>query len=74
MTGACVDEAVIKRKRTQGVRPAIAKKVTVDLDSDDDMIVRMKEADYGEKDIAKRLADAGRVTYNPKTIGTRWGA
>lgn len=50
----------------------MAKKVTVDLDTDDRMIVRMKEAKYGEKDIARRLADEGRVSYNPKTIGTRW--
>ena len=44
----------------------------MDLDSDDDMIVRMKEAKYAEKDIAKHLADAGRMNYNPKSIGTRW--
>lgn len=36
------------------------------------MIVRMKEANYGKKEIAKRLADADRVQYNTKTIGTRW--
>lgn len=71
-SGNSASESAHRNHRTQGGRPAIAKKITVDLDSDDDMIVRMKEAKYEEKDIAKRLADAGRVKYNPKTIGTRW--
>lgn len=60
-----------KRRRTAGRRPAVAKKVTADLDSDDELIVRMKNAKYREKDIAKRLADEGRIKYNSKTIGTR---
>lgn len=71
-SGTSVNESAHRSHRTQGGRPAIAKKLTMDLDSDDDMIVRMKEANYAEKDIAKRLADADRITYNPKTIGTRW--
>lgn len=58
--------------RLSGGRPAVAKKVTADLDSDDDLIVRMKNAKYLEKDIAHRLAEEGRINYNPKTIGTRW--
>ena len=55
-----------------GGRPAMAKKVTADLDSDDELIVRMKQARYQEKDIAQRLRDEGRINYNSKTIGTRW--
>ncbi len=55
-----------------GGRPAVAKKVTADLDSDDELIVRMKEARYLEKDIAQALINQGRTAYNPKTIGTRW--
>ena len=58
--------------RIVGGRPAIAKKVTADLDSDDELIVRMKNAKYLEKDIAERLATEGRIKYHPKTIGTRW--
>lgn len=46
--------------------------VTADLDSDDELIVRMKNAKYLERDIAKRLKAEGRVAYNPKTIGTRY--
>lgn len=61
-----------KRLKTTGGRPAIAKKVTADLDSDDELIVRMKNAKYLKKDIARRLVDEGRIKYNAKTIGTRW--
>lgn len=32
----------------------------------------MKNAKFLEKDIAQRLKDEGRTSYNPKTIGTRW--
>ena len=64
--------AELKKMKIQGGRPAVAKKVTADLDSDDEMIVRMKEARFLEKDIAQALIDQGRTAYNPKTIGTRW--
>ncbi|KAJ9610494.1 hypothetical protein H2200_005271 [Cladophialophora chaetospira] len=64
--------AELKKMKIQGGRPAVAKKVTADLDSDDEMIVRMKEARYLEKDIAQALINQGRTAYNPKTIGTRW--
>lgn len=60
------------RLKIAGGRPAVAKKVTADLDSDDELIVSMKHAKYLEKDIAKRLEDEGRTKYNSKTIGTRW--
>jgi hypothetical protein len=55
-----------------GGRPAVAKKVTAEMDSDDEIIFSMKNAKFLEKDIAKRLSDEGRTIYNPKTIGTRW--
>ena len=64
--------AELKKLKIQGGRPAVAKKVTADLDSDDEMIVRMKEARFLEKDIAQALINQGRTAYNPKTIGTRW--
>lgn len=60
-----------KRLKTVGGHPALAKRITADLDSDDELIVRMKNAKYLEKDIAQRLADEGRIKYNAKTIGTR---
>jgi len=66
------DGQAAKKMKVAGGRPAVAKKVTADLDSDDELIVRMKEARYLEKDIAQALIDQGRTAYNPKTIGTRW--
>ena len=50
----------------------MAKKVVAEMDSDDELIFNMKNAKFLEKDIAKRLADEGRIHYNPKTIVTRW--
>ncbi|KAI1616519.1 hypothetical protein EDD37DRAFT_645653 [Exophiala viscosa] len=64
--------ADFKSLKIPGGRPAVAKKISADLDSDDELIVRMKEARYLEKDIAQALVDKGRINYNPKTIGTRW--
>lgn len=61
-----------KKLKVEGGRPALAKKVTADLDSDDQLIVTMKAAKYQEAEIAQRLKDEGRTSYNPKTIGTRW--
>ncbi|KKY17681.1 hypothetical protein UCRPC4_g05314 [Phaeomoniella chlamydospora] len=58
--------------RSDGGRPVVAKPVTYDMDSDDELIVQMKQARYLEKDIAERLAAEGRTSYMPKTIGTRW--
>lgn len=60
------------RANVTGTRSAAPKRVTVDLNSDDELIVRMKEARYLEKDIAQALVDQGRTAYHPKTIGTRW--
>ncbi|EXJ67541.1 uncharacterized protein A1O5_09554 [Cladophialophora psammophila CBS 110553] len=71
-SGKITNAADIKKMKIQGGRPAVAKKVTADLDSDDELIVRMKEARFLEKDIAQALIDQGRTAYNPKTIGTRW--
>lgn len=49
----------------------MAKLVTADLDSEDEIIVRMKNAKFKEREIAQRLRDEGRTNYNNKTIGTR---
>jgi hypothetical protein len=66
------NRVVIKKLKITSGRPALAKKVSADFDSDDELIFSMKNAKYLEKDIAQRLADEGRTVYNPKTIGTRW--
>ncbi|KAK5464856.1 hypothetical protein LTS15_001419 [Exophiala xenobiotica] len=70
--GNATEASDVKNMKMRGGRPAVAKKVSADLDSDDELIVRMKEARFLERDIAQALIDQGRIAYNPKTIGTRW--
>lgn len=61
-----------KRGKLAGGRPVLSKKVTIDMDSEDEMIVRLKAARYPEKEIYKRLVDAGKTHYSQKTIATRY--
>ncbi|MCJ1476037.1 hypothetical protein MMC13_004702 [Lambiella insularis] len=58
--------------RVEGGRPASGRKITAELNSDDEIIVRMKKEKRTDREIAQTLADAGRVKYNYKTIGSRW--
>ena len=55
-----------------GGRAAVARKVSANLNSDDEIIVRMKQDRRTDRDIAQALKNAGRVDYNVKTIGSRW--
>lgn len=48
------------------------KKVVWDLDSDDEIIVKMKEAKYTDQQIVERLISEGRTKYHTKTISSRW--
>ncbi|KAL9108330.1 MAG: hypothetical protein Q9227_006929 [Pyrenula ochraceoflavens] len=64
--------ASYKNVRTEGGRPPLAKKVTANLDSDDEIIVRMKQAKYSEKAIAERLKAEGRISYQTKSISGRY--
>lgn len=59
--------------RIEGGRPAIPKKIVADLDSDDQIIVRMKEQKFTDIEIRDHLISEGRINYNAKTISSRWG-
>ncbi|KAI9661153.1 MAG: hypothetical protein M1821_009480 [Bathelium mastoideum] len=61
-----------KRKRIEGGRAAQAKKVTADLDSEDEIIVQMKQKNFSDRDVAYQLVSEGRINYDRKTIATRW--
>ncbi|KAI9699548.1 MAG: hypothetical protein M1820_007179 [Bogoriella megaspora] len=61
-----------KRQRVEGGRAAIAKKVTADLDSEDEIIVTMKQQNWSDRDVAYHLIAQGRINYDRKTIATRW--
>lgn len=61
-----------RRNREKGsTLPAYHKKVTADLDSDDEMMLEMREQGYSDRQIADRLAKEGRVRYDMKSIATR---
>ncbi|KAI9771613.1 MAG: hypothetical protein M1840_001828 [Geoglossum simile] len=58
--------------RVIGGRPATAKRVTANLDSDDEIIVAMKKSGSNSRQIADRLRNEGRVNYKDKTITSRY--
>ncbi|KAF2473103.1 uncharacterized protein BDR25DRAFT_128669 [Lindgomyces ingoldianus] len=51
--------------------PAYAKKISVNLDSDDELMINMKEKGYTDHQIAEKLAKEGRILYDKKSIGGR---
>lgn len=51
--------------------PAYNKKVTADLDSDDELMLKMREKGYSDRQISEKLAKDGRVRYDQKSISTR---
>jgi hypothetical protein len=61
-----------RKVKVAGGMLAYAKKVTADLDSDDELIVSMKEQGYSDGQISDRLVSENRVHYNKKTINTRF--
>jgi len=64
--------AEYKKVRVEGGRSAMPKKVVWDLDSDDEIIVRMKQEKRSDSDVVERLVKEGRTRYHPKTISSRW--
>jgi hypothetical protein len=54
-----------RQRRVKGAPLApYAKKITAELDSDDDLIMTMREKGYTDGQIADRLAKEGRVRYD----------
>lgn len=43
-----------------------------ELDSDDEIIVAMKQQNATDHEVANRLISEGRTRYNYKTISSRW--
>ncbi|KAI9724357.1 MAG: hypothetical protein M1812_000425 [Candelaria pacifica] len=62
-----------KKMRVEGGRTAIPKKIVADVDSEDEIIVRMKEEGFTDSKIRDHLISEGRTKYNSKTISSRWG-
>lgn len=47
------------------------KRVTADLDSDDELILEMREKGFSDREISERLTKEGRTHYDTKSISTR---
>ena len=62
----------VKRIRIEGGRAPAPKRILAELNSDDELIVRMKGERFTDKQIAARLREEGRVDYHYKTISSRW--
>lgn len=56
---------------TDGRTPTI-KRITADLDSDDEVIKSMKDAGYRDEEVQKRMISEGRTKYAVKSITTRY--
>ena len=65
-------KAAYRNVLAEGGRAAVARRVTADLNEEDQIIVQMKRDGYTDRQIAEHLRDTGRINYNTKTIGTRW--
>lgn len=50
--------------------PAYHKRVSATLDSDDELMLDMREKGYSDRQIAQKLAKNGRVRYDQKSIST----
>lgn len=48
------------------------KDITVELDSDDEIILTMKDQGIKDEVVMERLIAEGRTKYNSKTISTRY--
>ncbi|KAF2865874.1 hypothetical protein BDV95DRAFT_240490 [Massariosphaeria phaeospora] len=63
-------------RRSHGKGDTLAayhKKVSAELDSDDELMLNMREKGFSDRQIADKLARDGRVRYDPKSIATRIG-
>ncbi|KAL1610017.1 hypothetical protein SLS60_001682 [Paraconiothyrium brasiliense] len=61
-----------RRNREKGsTLPAYHKKVSHELDSDDELMMAMREKGYSDKQIAVNFAKQHRVKYDSKSISTR---
>ncbi|KAL1800409.1 hypothetical protein ACET3X_000751 [Alternaria dauci] len=61
-----------RRNRRKGESlPAYHKRVSHELDSDDELMMQMREKGFSDRQIADKLARDGRIRYDQKSISTR---
>jgi hypothetical protein len=61
-----------RRNRKKGeTLPAYHKRVSHELDSNDELMMEMREKGFSDRQIADKFASDGRVRYDQKSISTR---
>ncbi|PSN66929.1 hypothetical protein BS50DRAFT_667069 [Corynespora cassiicola Philippines] len=60
-----------RNRRKTDTLPVVYSKVSAMLDSDDELMLSMREAGHTDRQIADRLEKEGRRKYDVKTISTR---
>lgn len=60
-----------KVKLTSGRAP-VSRRIVPNYDSEDEIIVDMKQAGYPDEAVVKRLIEESRTRYDPKSIASRW--
>ncbi|KAH4906921.1 hypothetical protein HBI80_077810 [Parastagonospora nodorum] len=60
----------VNRKKGETL-PAYHKRVSHELDSDDELMMEMREKGFSDRQISDKLAKDGRVRYDQKSISTR---
>ncbi|KAK4962224.1 hypothetical protein LTR28_004634, partial [Elasticomyces elasticus] len=61
-----------KKHRVLGGSAAVSKPITAFYDSEDEIIVTMKQQGFSNRRVVDRLVAEGRTKYNEKTIYTRY--
>lgn len=61
-----------KTIRVPGGRAAVPRRIHADYDSEDEIIVTMKQQGYSNEAVQKRLIEEGMTKYDVKTIPSRW--
>ena len=61
-----------KLARVPGGRAPTSKKIVPNYDSEDEIIITMKQKGYSDQDVVDRLVAEGRTRYDPKSAASRW--
>ncbi|GAB7339431.1 hypothetical protein MBLNU457_6063t1 [Dothideomycetes sp. NU457] len=58
--------------RVAGGRNPTGKRVSIELDAEDEFIFDLKRRGFKDREIAQRLADEGFTAYKPQSVGARY--
>lgn len=58
--------------RVRGGRAALPKPISADLDSEDEIILHMKEDGFTDQQVVDKLKEENRIRYDRKSIASRY--